>query len=62
MKDLESQLNPATFQRIHRSSIVNVDCIKKVCNHINGEYFLVLDDETRIKMSRSYRSKIKHII
>lgn len=62
MKDLESQLNPATFQRIHRSSIVNIDCIQRVCNHINGEYFLILDDETRIKMSRSYRSKIKHII
>ncbi len=62
MKELESKLNPTTFQRVHRSTIVNLDCIQKVCSHINGEYFLILDDESKIKMSRSYRSKIKHII
>lgn len=62
MKDLESKLNPAFFQRVHRSTIVNLDCIQKVCSHINGEYFLILDDDSKIKMSRSYRSKIKHII
>lgn len=62
MKDIEERLNPSVFQRIHRSSIINLDCIQKVCTHINGEFFLILEDETRIKMSRSYRSKIKHII
>lgn len=62
MKELENKLNPALFQRVHRSTIVNVDCIQKICSHINGEYFLILDDESKIKMSRSYRSKIKHII
>ncbi|WP_223788756.1 LytR/AlgR family response regulator transcription factor [Marinicella meishanensis] len=62
MKELESKLNPALFQRVHRSTMVNIDCIQKICSHINGEYFLILDDESKIKMSRSYRSKIKHII
>ncbi len=62
MKELEAKLNPSLFQRVHRSTIVNIDCIQKICSHINGEYFLILDDEAKIKMSRSYRSKIKHII
>ena len=62
MKDLEAKLNPSQFQRIHRSTIVNVERIQKICSHINGEYFLILEDESKIKMSRSYRSKIKHII
>ncbi|MGJ8662940.1 MAG: LytR/AlgR family response regulator transcription factor [Marinicella sp.] len=62
MKELEGKLNPTMFQRVHRSTIVNLDCIQKICSHINGEYFLILDDESKIKMSRSYRSKIKHII
>lgn len=62
MKDLEKQLNPSLFQRVHRSTIVNVDRIEKVCSHINGEYFLILDTGSRIKMSRSYRDKIKHIL
>lgn len=62
MKDLESKLNPQNFQRIHRSTIVNLEKIEKVCSHINGEYYLVLEGGSRLKMSRSYRDKIKHII
>jgi two-component system LytT family response regulator len=62
MKQLESKLNPSIFQRVHRSTIVNLDCIEKICSHINGEYFLILKDSSRIKMSRSYRDKIKHIV
>jgi two-component system LytT family response regulator len=62
MKNLEEKLNPNNFQRIHRSTIVNLDMIEKVCSHINGEYYLVLKGGARLKMSRSYRDKIKHII
>ncbi|TQV80008.1 LytR/AlgR family response regulator transcription factor [Aliikangiella coralliicola] len=62
MKELEKKLNPNNFQRIHRSTIVNLDKIEKVCSHINGEYFLILSNNSRLKMSRSYRDKIKHII
>ncbi|MGX5172652.1 LytR/AlgR family response regulator transcription factor [Aliikangiella sp. IMCC44653] len=62
MKDLEAKLNPKNFQRIHRSTIVNIDKIEKVCSHINGEYYLVLKNDARLKMSRSYRDKIKHIL
>ncbi|WP_210247235.1 LytR/AlgR family response regulator transcription factor [Aliikangiella marina] len=62
MKNLEAKLNPQNFQRIHRSTIVNLERIEKVCSHINGEYYLILDSGSRLKMSRSYRDKIKHII
>lgn len=62
MKDLEQQLDPQHFQRIHRSTMVNLNHIEKVCSHINGEYFLVLKHGPRIKMSRSYRNKIRHIL
>ena len=62
MKDLVKKLSPNDFQRVHRSTIVNINQIEKVCSHINGEYFLILKGGARLKMSRSYRDKIKHII
>ncbi len=60
LKELEQQLNPDIFQRIHRSTIVNLSLVKKVCSHINSEYFLVLNSGARLKMSRSYKDKINH--
>lgn len=62
MKELEKKLNPTQFQRVHRSTIVNLKLIEKVGKHINGEYHLILTDGSSLKMSRSYRDKIKHII
>ncbi len=60
MKELEDQLDPSTFQRVHRSTIVNLDRVTKVCSHMNGEYHLILDNGSAIKMSRSYKDKVKH--
>jgi len=60
MKELEQQLDPTIFQRVHRSTIVNLDRIVKVCSHMNGEYFLILSNGNSIKMSRSYKDKVKH--
>ncbi len=60
MKDLESQLDPSIFQRVHRSTIVNLDRVEKVCSHMNGEFHLILSNGSTIKMSRSYKEKVKH--
>ncbi|MCB1694016.1 MAG: response regulator transcription factor, partial [Pseudomonadales bacterium] len=35
MKELEQQLDPSIFQRVHRSTIVNLDRVSKVCSHMN---------------------------
>lgn len=60
MKELEEQLDPANFQRVHRSTIVNLDRVTKVCSHMNGEFHLILNTGAAIKMSRSYKEKVKH--
>ena len=62
MKDLEDQLDPTGFQRIHRSTIVNISRVESVINHISGEYFLLLKNGMRLKMSRGYKNKIKYLI
>lgn len=58
MRELEAQLDPRQFQRVHRSTIVNMARVKSFRTHINGEYFLVLDSGNEIKLSRSYKDKV----
>ena len=58
MKKLEEILDPKQFQRVHRSTIVNVDRVRQVRPHINGEYFLILDGDIELKMSRHYKDRI----
>ena len=62
MKELEQQLDPKVFQRIHRSTIVNLQRVREICAHINGEYYLVLNNGERLKMSRSYKNKVQHFL
>jgi len=62
MKKLEEMLDPRHFQRVHRSTIVNIDRVKEVRSHINGEYFLILDHGIELKMSRNYRDRIRHFV
>ncbi len=60
MKELEAQLDPNIFQRVHRSTIVNLQRVEKVSSHINGEFHLTLAGGSSLKMSRSYKDKVKH--
>ena len=62
MKQFEERLDPADFQRIHRSTIVNVRRIRKLKPHTNGEYFLTLDGGHELKLSRSYRDRLERIL
>jgi two-component system LytT family response regulator len=62
MKEFEERLDPAEFQRIHRSTIVNLRRIRKLKPHTNGEYFLTLDGGHELKLSRSYRDRLERIL
>jgi len=62
MKKLDALLDPKIFQRVHRSTIVNINRIRQVCSHINGEHHLLLDNGSRLKMSRSYKTHIKALV
>ncbi len=61
MKQLEALLNPLQFVRIHRSTIVNVERIEKAQSLSNGEFMLALQEGTQLKVSRSYRERVKEL-
>lgn len=62
MKSLAAILDPKIFQRVHRSTIVNVRRVRRLRPHTNGEYFLTLEDGQEIKLSRSYRDRVDQLL
>ncbi len=58
MKTMERRLDPRVFQRIHRSTIVNLDKVREVRPHSNGECFLYLLGGKELKVSRSYKDVV----
>lgn len=59
MHDLEARLDPAKFVRIHRSVIVNLDCIKEMQPHFNGDYIVVLENGRQLRLSRTRRENLE---
>jgi two-component system, LytTR family, response regulator len=62
MKELEELLDPKLFQRVHRSTIVNLRLVKSLRAHMNGEYFLTLEGGHELKLSRTYRDKVEFFL
>jgi two-component system LytT family response regulator len=58
ISDLEAQLSAGQFLRIHRSTMINVSRIKEMQPLFHGEYSVVLQDGTRLTMSRSFRENV----
>jgi two-component system LytT family response regulator len=59
MKSLEKELDSSILLRIHRSTIVNIHQVKDMQAHINGEYFLTLKRGHTVKLSRSYKDRLR---
>jgi two-component system LytT family response regulator len=62
LNNVESQINPRMFVRIHRRTIVNVDRIKEVQTWARGEYRVVLSTGAHYTLSRGYRQHFENFI
>ena len=58
LNELETQLAPQGFARIHRSSIVNLERLRSLEVREDGEYDAVLHSGERLRMSRGYRKAV----
>ena len=59
MSDLEDDLDPKLFCRVHRSSIVNLGRVRGLKLGEDGEYEVLLDNGARVRMSRRYRKQLQ---
>lgn len=62
MNNIEKQLNPQKFIRIHRSTIININKIKELQPYFNGEYKVVLQNNTHVILSRGYRENFTSVL
>ena len=59
MATIEQQLDPARFVRVHRSHMVNLDCIAQIEPLDTGDARVVLRDGTVVPCSRRYRDALR---
>ncbi len=59
MAEIERQLDPAKFVRVHRSAIVNLDRVKEMHPLFRGDCALVLADGTQLRLSRARREEFE---
>lgn len=62
MNRLEARLEAKRFVRIHRSTIVNLDRVKKLSPSFDGEYAVFLHDGTKLRLSRGYHERIEGLL
>lgn len=62
MSELEAQLDPQVFLRIHRSYIANVGSIARIEPASKDNYCAVLKDGTRLPISRSGYQKLREMM
>jgi len=62
IKELAEELDPLVFWQVHRSTIVNVDRVRSLRPHLNGECFLKLESGQEVKLSRSFRDKVELLL
>jgi two-component system LytT family response regulator len=62
MKKLANQLDDKLFQRVHKSTLVNINCIKGIETLRNNEGLLDLGQDVKIKVSRNYHDVIQKVV
>ena len=59
LHELAKKLDPKRFVRIHRSSVVNIECILQLEPSTHGEFEVHLKSGVQLHLSRNYRSELE---
>jgi two-component system LytT family response regulator len=58
----EARLALSGFVRIHRSTLVNIYCVRELLPLSKGEFTVVLRNGTELKLSRNYRFALERLL
>ncbi|HXT19652.1 MAG TPA: LytTR family transcriptional regulator DNA-binding domain-containing protein [Thermoanaerobaculia bacterium] len=59
---IEARLDRERFLRIHRSTIINADCVRELELSTHGDYVAILSSGQRLTISRSFRDRLPALI
>jgi len=59
MADVERELDPGMFCRVHRSAIVNLERVRRLETAVDGGTDVVLTTGARLGVSRRYRRELQ---
>ena len=62
LRSLSQRLDPTRFVRVHRSAIVNLSRIREIRMAARGDHTLVLEDTTRLRLTRARRRDLEALI
>lgn len=62
LSELEAQLEAQRFLRIHRSYIVNIECVSRIEQATKDSHVAILKDGSKLPISRSGYQKIRTVI
>lgn len=64
MEELQANLDPKTFWRVHRSYLINTNRVKEVVPWFKSSYQLKMDDrkQTEIPVSRAQTRKLRELL
>jgi two-component system LytT family response regulator len=58
MKEFETRLGAGKFVRIHRTQLVNLDRVREIAPIESGDFDVVLNEGTTLRMSRMYKQRL----
>lgn len=62
LQSVEERLDAAQFARVHRSFLLNTRHIRRIVPVLYGDYRVLMSDGTKIRLSRSYRDRLKTLL
>jgi two-component system, LytTR family, response regulator len=62
LSELEAQLSPRQFVRVHRTAIVNLDRIQSLTPTPHGDHRLKLRNGRELTLSRTYRARLEQLL
>ena len=62
LQNLEAELDPEHFVRVHRSAIVNIERVRKLMVGAEGAFSIVLRNEATVPLGPSYRQRFEQLL